>query len=303
MNRTAFWIANGALTVLCCYLAAGILAEVVAAAATPPPLSAAAGAPPPASPDRNWSSREVILQRNLFNVSTLSPTETEPEVEDLAATKLPLRLLGTAAAFDPSLSWAAVEDLESRSHQVVKVRDRLSGRAEVVRIERKRIVLRNGGKLEELALDEEAQIVAKPSARSAARGPGSRTAARTRSVTRSDTAADRVKRLAENRFEVDRGDVEDVADNPATLFSQARILPKYEEGAMVGVQLNAIKAGSLFEEIGIKNGDVITQFNGIQITSQQDSAQVLRELTQASEFAVSVRGADGEERQLTYEMR
>ena len=112
-----------------------------------------------------------------------------------------------------------------------------------------------------------------------------------------------MKRLAENRFQVDRNDVADVADNPASLFSQARILPKYEEGAMVGVQLNAIKSGSLFEDIGIQNGDIITQFNGIQITSQQDSAQVLRELTQAQQFEVSVKGSDGEERQLTYELR
>ena len=300
MNRTALWIANGALMVLCCYLAAGILAELLASVATPPPLASAASAAPAPAPNRSWEHRQVILGRNLFNVSTLSPAETEPVEEDLAATKLPLRLLGTAAARDETLSWAAVEDLDSRTHEVVRVRDKLKGRAEVVRIERKRIVLRNGGKLEELALDEEVAAAAKPRGRAAARRPTRSPRAR---QARTQSAADRVKRLAENRFEVDRNDVEDVADNPATLFSQARILPKYEEGNMVGVQLNAIKAGSLFEEIGIQNGDVITQFNGIQITSQQDSAQVLRELTQAQQFEVSVRGSDGEERQLTYELR
>ena len=300
MNRTAFWIANGALTVLCCYLAAGILAELVASAATPPPLASAASAAPAPVAARTWEDRQVILGRNLFNVSTLAPVQSEPAAEDLAATKLPLRLLGTAAAFDPSLSWAAVEDLDTRKHEVVKIRDRLKGKAEVVRIERKRIVLRNRGKLEELALDEETEIAAKPRGRGASRRPSVRARS---TAARGKSPADRVKRLAENRFEVDREDVAEVADNPATLFSQARILPKYEDGAMVGVQLNAIKAGSLFEEIGIQNGDVITQFNGIQITSQQDSAKVLRELTQAQQFEVSVRGSDGEERQLTYELR
>jgi general secretion pathway protein C len=298
MNRTAFWIANGALTVLCCYLAAGILAELVASAATPPPLAAAVSAAPAPVAARSWDERQVILGRNLFNVSTLAPAAAEPTIEDLSATKLPLRLLGTAAALDANLSWAAVEDLDTRKHEVVKIRDRLKGKAEVIRIERKRIVLRNGGKLEELALDEEAEVAAKPRGRS-----GRRPTARAQPASRRNTAADRVKRLAENRFEVDRSDVAEVADNPATLFSQARILPKYEEGAMVGVQLNAIKAGSLFEDIGIQNGDIITQFNGIQITSQQDSAQVLRELTQAQQFEVSVKGSDGEERQLTYELR
>ena len=72
---------------------------------------------------------------------------------------------------------------------------------------------------------------------------------------------------------------------------------------MVGVQLNAIKSGSLFEQIGIQNGDTITEVNGIQITSPQDSAAVLRELTESSEFNVTVTGADGQQRRLTYEVR
>jgi type II secretory pathway component PulC len=69
------------------------------------------------------------------------------------------------------------------------------------------------------------------------------------------------------------------------------------------VQLNAIKAGSMFESIGIQNGDTIRELNGIRVTSQQDSAAVLRELTEAKEFSVVVLGADGQERTLTYEIQ
>ena len=67
--------------------------------------------------------------------------------------------------------------------------------------------------------------------------------------------------------------MDSVANNPAALFSQARILPKYENGQMVGVQVNAIKAGSLFQQIGLQDGDTITEFNGIQVTGQQESTQ------------------------------
>ena len=72
---------------------------------------------------------------------------------------------------------------------------------------------------------------------------------------------------------------------------------------MVGVQLNSIKPGSLFEQIGIRDGDTITEFNGIQVTGQQESTQVLRELTEAEEFDVIVTGADGSTRPLHYELR
>jgi general secretion pathway protein C len=87
---------------------------------------------------------------------------------------------------------------------------------------------------------------------------------------------------------------------PANLFSQARLLPKYESGQMIGVQVSAIREGSLFEKIGLSNGDTITELNGIQVTNPQESSSVLREFSEADEYTVIVLGSDGEERTLTY---
>jgi general secretion pathway protein C len=298
LNRVVIWTANAALTVLCCWLAAGILGDVVGGVLAPATPVETVSAPAPAPEARSWQSRQTILDRNLFH-STLEAAEEEPSPEDLAATKLPLKLLGTAAGGNARHSWAAVEDLEKRQHVVVRIGDRLQGKAEVMRIERRRIVLRNGGRLEELALDEEQPALA--STRTARARPPARRPAMAEQPG-GNSPVERVQRLAENRFGVARDDVQSVANNPAALFSQARILPKYEEGQMVGVQLNAIQSGSLFEQIGIQNGDTITEFNGINITSQQDSAAVLRQLTEASEFNVTVTGADGQQRVMTYEL-
>ena len=90
-------------------------------------------------------------------------------------------------------------------------------------------------------------------------------------------------------------DLEETIRNPAQLFSQARILPKYEDGEMVGVQVSAIQAGSLFEEIGVKDGDVITELNGIKINSPEESFKLLQEVTQAGKFTFTVEGEDGSE--------
>jgi general secretion pathway protein C len=316
LNRIVVWTANAALAVLCCWLGAGILASIsgeVLAPEVPDSFVAAAAAP---GPDRTWQTRQAILDRNLFNARLLGE-ETEPVTEDLAATKLPLKLLGTAAAADDRQSWAAVEDQEKRQHLVVRVADRLQGKAEVVRIERGRIVLRNGGRLEELALADEngpgivgaggalrTSAAQSADARGRKYGRPERRAAMeaTRNEARGNSPVERVQRLAEDRFGVSRDDVQSVASNPAALFSQARILPKYQDGKMMGVQLNAIQSGSLFEQIGIVDGDTITELNGIQITSQQESAAVLRQLTESTEFSVTVTGADGQQRRLTYEV-
>lgn len=294
MARIIVWIVNLTLGVLCCYLVAAILLQLVDAALAPAPQALATGPPVAPRSARGLQDRQIILSRNLFNASVLLPPSAAPapEDEDLEATKLPVKLLGTAAAGDPSLSWAAVEDLETRKHTVVRPQDQIRGQATVLRVERRRLVLQNGSRREELVLDQDEGPRGRAPARAAAAPPP-----------RADSPiAARVRRLAENRFQVARSDVETAARNPAALFSQARIMPRYEAGQMTGVQLNAIKPGSLFEQIGIQSGDTITRFNGIQINSPEESAQLMRELSEAHQFNVVVQGSDGRERTLTYEL-
>jgi general secretion pathway protein C len=296
VNKYAVYVLNGALGVLACFL----LATIVTAAIPEPDAEPASLAPAEVTAPRvkGWDDRKVILERNLFNASTLAPEVAVDPDADLEATKLPLKLLGTVAGGSDQ-SWAAVLDTETGQHIVVRVDDLLKDRAQVLRIERRRIVLQNGAKREELALEGDAgETVTRPVAR--ATPTAGRGIARPRR--NAGEAAERIRRLAENRFSVTREDVEEAARNPANLFSQARILPKYEAGAMVGVQVNAIQPGSLLEEIGLQNGDTISEVNGVRISSPEDSTSVLRELSEASQFTVMVTGSDGQQRTLTYQL-
>jgi general secretion pathway protein C len=81
----------------------------------------------------------------------------------------------------------------------------------------------------------------------------------------------------------------------SAIFSQARVLPKYEEGAMVGMEVSAIQSGSLWEELGIEEGDLITELNGIAIDSPGQSSKLLSEFAGSTEFTVTVEGAAGTE--------
>ena len=296
MNRTGILIANAVLVVLCCFLAARILAAVAAEILAPASADETALGESVDPARQGANDPQVILRRNLFKVSTIGPQAVDDE-EVYAESGLPLRLLGTAALADAARSWAAVEDLESREHLVVRPGDQVKGGAQVLRIDRRRIVLQNGPKREELRLEEG------PSSKEPPRAAARPARGRTPQAARGNDIRANVRRLGENRFSVPRADVDSLTSNPAALFSQARILPKYQEGEMIGVQVNSIKAGSLFEQIGIRDGDTITEMNGIQVTGQQESAQILRELTEAKEFDVSVTSVDGETRRLQYELR
>jgi len=227
-----------------------------------------------------WSDRQPILDRNLFGAKLAGEDLPPPEPDEkLEETRLPLTLLGTAAADNPVFSTAAIQDKSSKDHEIVRIGDRLEKHPEVeiVGIERRRVVLQNGARREELVLDEESTPA--PRQRTAARRA---TTARTRPSTR---ISDRLRELRE-RAEA----AEQSPRSAATLFSDARILPKYENGEMVGIQLSAIKSGSMYEKFGFKDGDVITELNGIQINNPASSAKLLSELTQADSFEFTVNG-------------
>jgi general secretion pathway protein C len=276
MTRYLSWVLNLALLGLACFLAAQSVNTVLAAVWAPDltgPPRAAPDAVAPAS--RPWSEREVILTRNLFNASLLAPDQPiVPENEVLEATRLPLDLLGTAAAELPELSFAAVQDRESQQTLVVRIRDSIRNQAEVVRIERRRIVLSEGGSLRELALEEPEAL---------ATAPGPLAAAQPRRMPPRAPSAPPAPAAAPAEG----------ARSPAQLFSQARILPKYDAGQMVGVQVSSIKPGSLFEEMGLQDGEVITELNGIPIDSPEQSAKILLELSKSQTFTIQVEGAGG----------
>jgi general secretion pathway protein C len=290
MKRALILTTNAVLVALSCFLASGIIVDLSAALLAPDEAEAAPGTPSTEAAPQAAGDRQVILARNLFNVSTLNPAPVADADVEYEKTKLPLRLLGTAAAEDRALSWAAIEDLETKQHLVVRLEQEIKGGARVLEIERRRIVLQNGGRREQLALEGDEGAAPQSAPPVAAR--------RARPEARAN-----LERLAQNRFAVDRSEVQNLASNPSALFSQARILPKYEGGQMVGVQVSAIKPGSLFEQAGLQNGDTITEINGQPVSGPEGAPQLFQKLTQGGDIRLGVRGENGTRRDIDFSQR
>jgi general secretion pathway protein C len=234
----------------------------------------------PAEPvrPRTWAEREIILTRNLFHSSLDAPQLTQQQLdEELEKSKLPVTLLGTFAASDPNVSRATLLDKEKNETLVVGIGDQIKSVATVNRIERRRVVITENGAPRELTFGDEEG--ATPTIQRA--NPTRRTAA--------------ARPPAQSGVPVSRETIQKSMRDPSELLSQARVLPKFESGQMVGLQVNGIKPGSLFQEIGLQEGDVITQFNGIAINSPDQSAKIFQELSSAAQFNVVVKAADGTE--------
>lgn len=157
--RYLLWLANAALLTLCCFLGAQTLNAVFAGLLATPPAALAPPEDDAAAPSRrSRSDRQVILTRNLFDASLLSPAKQGlPREEEAEATELALGLLGTIASPSPGLARAAIWDAESHQRLVVvKPGDVVGdGRATVLRIERGRVLLSESGAVRELVFDED----------------------------------------------------------------------------------------------------------------------------------------------------
>lgn len=217
----------------------------------------------------------AILDRNLFGAQLAGEAQAalNPE-EPVAATKLPLKLLGTAAASDERRSRAAIQDEKNQKHLVVGVGDELAGHPQVtVRvIERTRVILDNAGRAEELVLHE-GQLAA-----ATQRGPTVRRGAR-RAVAPGDNQAALNQRLQTLNGPDGQG--------ISQILSSARIVPQYSEGQMMGMLVDSIKTDSMFQKVGLQNGDVITEVNGIMIDRPEATSAVFDQFATAETIEIA----------------
>ena len=281
MGQLGIRILNVALFTVCSFQVASVFNDVSADYLRPEPAAVAPAqvAPPPAQP-REWNQRKAIIDRNVFDAKTLASfePEPEPEPENLEETKLPVRLVGTQAHSVRENSKAVLADGSGRNWELLWEGDELSRHdgVQLVRIERRRVVLDNKGRREELRLDEATN---EPTQRRPDRS--SRRRSRRASNPRNDTPApiaERLKQLRRDSGGSSRG--------VGSILSQGRPVPKWEDGQLVGMELRDVEAGGLYERVGLSEGDVITAVNGIQLDNAADASRVLSELSSADSLEI-----------------
>ena len=76
--------------------------------------------------------------------------------------------------------------------------------------------------------------------------------------------------------------------SPADLLTQAKLKPEIIDGDMIGMQVNEIQSGSLYEKVGLQDGDIITSVNGIALDSAAAGSKILPQLTRAKEFEIEL---------------
>ncbi len=219
----------------------------------------------------------AVVERNLFSSGEEVTQEIrEEEIEHLEPTSLKIALLGTVVGSEQD-SFAIIEEKGKKKQDLYRVGDSIQS-AVLKRILRGKVILSVQGRDKILTIEEEA-------------------------ATRRKSEVARPEPIREGEsITVKRSDVEKSLKNVHQLLSQARVRPHFSEGKPDGLAVTHIKRGSIFEKLGLKNGDVIKGLDGKEIKSPDDVLQMYERLTVGSEVAIEIERG-GEEQMINYTFR
>jgi type II secretion system protein C len=108
--------------------------------------------------------------------------------------------------------------------------------------------------------------------------------------------------LGGNRYAVPRATVNHSLQNLSELFTQIRAVPDIVNGRTLGFTVSEIEPGSLFDEMGIEDDDVITTINGQTLNDPAKAMQMLSGVRDQRSISVRVL-REGKPLQLSYDIR
>jgi general secretion pathway protein C len=247
------------------------------------PLPApAALAPEPTYPRSHY---DQIVNRDIFNAPA------EEAAAPVVSEDLHLKLLGTSiqTAQQP---WAIIEDERNAKQALYQLGDDIPDAGKLVAVERTKVFIERQGKRVALEIPEDQMPAVPPSGFPSVGVPD-----------RPHRAAElgSIRPMGPNHFAIDRSTVNGNLQNMMSLFTQMRAVPDIENGASKGFKLSEIQPGSVFQQMGLQDGDVVTGIGGQPLTDPREAMQLLSSMRNEDSVGISIiRG--GRTMQFTYDI-
>lgn len=198
-----------------------------------------------------------------------APVKTVVPV-DAPDTRLKLSLHGTFSSDDAELARAIIAD-ERRNEEMYAVGDILPGNAELSEIQADKVILLRGGRYEILRLP-----------RDTITGDAGGAVISAADASRVETTSERLRTLRQS-----------LRQNPKSLFGLVRTIPKKDDqGKMVGYILQPGREPELFEQMGLKPGDIVTRINDVNLNNLASGMQALRSVQSGDTVSMTVLRGD-----------
>lgn len=290
--RANGWILNLLFIALGAYFVAGAVNAVIARSVRVVPTAedtvvTTTAVPALALPRQSFAS---IAERNLFGVrrESLSPAEVAAE-PDLAVGRnydpgalrpcsLSANVRATLVA-DDAPEWSIAVVFVNNENGVYSINDgsnRIVDDAVLVDVLDRAIVVRRRDHFERCAADTDGSPSFAPVAMVPPAPVGDA----------GDMSG--VARISETQYTVDRSEVDRSLNNLNEVATQARIVPSFKNGKANGFKLFSIKPGSIYQKIGLQNGDVIQKINGYEMSSPDKALEIYQKLKDATSVTIDL---------------
>jgi len=282
-----------------------IIVRTVSSEPETAPISGSARAS--ASGVRTRSYYDSIVKRDIFNAT---PQESGPA--PVVEADLNIKLIGTSLQ-SKSEPYAIIED-PTGNESLYQVGDDIPDAGKLVSVEVNRAIIDRGGHRVAIEIPT-SEIPAVPPSQLGGipgmRAPGLRglPAAMRRKLQRlrpglandngddnddNDSSDDnnsaklQLKKEGPGKFEVSRAEVQQTMENPAQFFSQMRAMPHFVNGKTDGFSISQVAPGSVFEQLGLQNGDLLTSIDGQPVTNPMQAMGLIQAMKTASAIDLTV---------------
>jgi type II secretion system protein C len=97
-----------------------------------------------------------------------------------------------------------------------------------------------------------------------------------------------VQQLTPNRYLIGRATVDLSLSNMGSLFRQIRAVPNLQNGSSNGFRLSQIQPGSIFQQIGLQDGDIVTGAQGQQVNDPIRAIALFNTLRNSPSISLSL---------------
>lgn len=237
--------------------------------------------------NKNAQHYMPICERNIFDsqkrsacekkrapMPTSNNTPREPAPDPDAApvkSNINATLKGTTVFGDPNRSFATIAVNGKSETENFKVDDQIIEQTKVYKIERNIVYFTHKGRKEFLEIQDTAVADKRTPASTKPKPP----------------ATGAIKRNG-NEVTLTRQKVDSLLKDMNKIIQDARMVPNYSNGVVDGFKIFAIKSGSFFQEMGLRNGDKINQINGTVVDSLEKVLPMMQLLKTESNFEVGI---------------
>jgi general secretion pathway protein C len=273
VQRRGYAFYGKLLTVLlCAFFLADVLAILLGSRIPEPhaPRGALSAKRP-----RSLEDFSIVMSRNLFNRKGLLPGEDLPNGGGMdpggapVKSTLPFNLLGTVILKDERRSIAAIEDKSASIVYPVRVDEEIPGKARIVKVEPTRVIFVNTAANRREYIDLPEDVILHASTTTISSAPG-------------------IEQVAPNQFNIDRKEIDKALGDLNNILTQARAVPNFENGVAAGYKLFQIVPHSIYDQLGLKNGDVISGIDGQPVSDPGKAFELLNSLKTRSNLELQV---------------